>query len=330
MGTPEQTSPPAAAQARLDAVQRGPVQRVADEWAALQPQLRSSVARLVEALRNGGTELIVFAYRSTETLNRRVGALLLAIDGALAALEPLADDPAIDTLQARIAVQLRSLTTMKQTLVRHLLLANRLEARAVDAIRVAKRRDASFDADWERLQARSADIQKVLDRLTQEMQALRKRSDTGAARTSPPLMAQLQEAAARLVAGTPAAELAELQRGFERIVDAVVIETTSRHFAAQFQHEKAAFAQRLAALVAQAAALRSEAAEIAKLRVQIDAARIARLLGVPVAAVQGQQRGLLGEGHAPMRALTELAERPALERTPKDLHGTLRREGLVA
>ena len=322
--------PDPQALARLNAVLRGPVQRVADDWAALHAQLKPANRALAAAVAAGEAAAIEFAYRRSDTLHRQVGALLVAIGTALDALGGLAEVPGIETVQARVALQLRALASMKRTLVQHLRAANKLQAQAQAAQKAARRRDASTDADWERLRARLAETERVVQALGKEMAHLVKRSGTGAALTSPALMAGLQREAAEVAARAPSAEVDALQREFDRIAMLVGRALTRGDFAVQWQREQAGVAKPIAALRTAIATLASDAAAIARLRARLDAASVARLLGVPVAAVREEERRLSGAGREPLAALTAIAEREKLDRAPKDLLGALRREGWVA
>jgi hypothetical protein len=320
----------AQALARLNVVLRGPVQQVADAWGAVQPQLQPSQRALASAVRDGEAAAIEFAYRRAEVLHRRIGALLEAIGRAVEALEGLAEVPGIETVQARVSIQLHALASMKRTLVRHLRLANQLQAQAEVVQKAARRRDASTDADWERLRARLADTEAVAKALAKEMAGFVKHSDSGAALTSPARMAQLQDAAARVAARAPRRDVDALQRELDRIAMLVDRDLVRNDFAVQWKREQAGVARSVEALRTSIAALASDAAAIAQLRARLDAAAIARALGVPLAVVRQEERRLAGSGSAPLAAVAAIAERAQLDRAPKDLLGDLRREGWVA
>ena len=252
----------------LNRILRGNFQQAVDAWAVLEPKLRSFADGLAAAIRRADVEVMSFEYKRVEAFNRGVGALLNRIAAALEDLQEIAGEPEFARVQARAAMYVHSLGTMKKTLTRKLQLVNRLQAKAAKAIDRAKRRSAEYDVDWERLQDQVEQTLKTYDALDARMAEVRSALASARPLTLP--MAETgAEDAARIAKAEPAAALERLRSELARIGDAVVIETTGPEFAVQFRKERPKVEQRLERMAAVSKELRSTASELDQLKVQL-------------------------------------------------------------
>jgi hypothetical protein len=252
----------------LNRILRGNFQQAVDAWAALEPKLRTFADGLAAAIRRSDVEVMSFEYKRVEAFNRGVGALLNRIAAALEDLEEIAGEPEYATVQARAAMHVHALGSMKKTLTRKLQLVNRLQAQAAKAIDKAKRRSAEFDVDWERLQDQVEQTSKSFESLYDRMAKIRSGLANAKALTLP--MAETgDEQAIKVVGAEPTAAVDRIRRELARIGDAVVIESTSREFAIQFRKERPKVEQQLERMASVSSYLRATAREITATRIKL-------------------------------------------------------------
>jgi len=254
-----------AAEKALDKVLNGRHQRAVDAYAALLPKLGSIADNLAAALRRDQVELMRFEYRRVEAFNRGVGAALNRIDEALEELEALADDPAFEPVDARVARHVQSLGAMKKTLSRRTQVVNGLQAKAATAIAAAEQRQEGFDLAWEKLQDRSEETRRVFDAFAARVDRLRAVDWFGAPQRLK-AQSEITDQALALTRTVPAEQLTKLKGELARLDKAVASQSTSKAFAVQFGKERPVVDRHIARIESVLSYVHTTASEMFKLR----------------------------------------------------------------
>ena len=251
----------------LNRVLRGNFQQAVDAWAKVQPGLGTCADGLSAAIRRADVDVMAFEYKRVEAFNRGIGALLNRIAAALEDLEAVAGEPAFAAVQARAAQHVKALGSMRKTLTARLQAVNRLQAKAAKAMAAARRRDGEFDADWERLQDSVAQAFAACERQAARLEQAR--ADARAAVDAQDMRGAeaAEDAALAIARAAPVPD--KLKAEFDRIGDAVVIETTSPAFAVQFRKERGALAKQLQRLAEAGPAWRLTARMITATKAQL-------------------------------------------------------------